>query len=261
MAQGSEAFRVALHSVFLRPLYDDTIPFMNANVDVKLGHKIGEFFLPQLQNARQRLWIMSPWVSAEYMELAVGRKNAGVDVRVITSNDYVNGQKDALSKLIESQTRITKPENIMLEYIGAGLVLTGLALIKVTDYMSLFVSLIGIALFLFGREGSEVYWVSNLGDGNLTVLSHHPYNMVHAKVYVADDVVMIGSANLTGNGLKHNTEVMALIESPELAAKMIDTMLNIREVSGLSVIPYDTVGGDISYEEPRRGHYRKSRHW
>lgn len=69
---------------------------MNAEVEVQIDRHIGSFFLNRLKEAKQRLWIMSPWIAAEYMELAASKKASGVDVRVITTNNYVSGQKDAL---------------------------------------------------------------------------------------------------------------------------------------------------------------------
>ena len=231
---------------------------MNAEVDIKLGHKIGDFFLPQLQNAKQRLWIMSPWVSIDYMELALDKKKAGLNVRVTTSNDFFkNSQKESISKLIESQTRVTREENRKLKYIGICLIILGIILIRTTDWISLFVSLIGVVLFFKGLKKTEIHWISKLGDGNLTVLEYNSYRMVHAKIYVVDDTVIIGSANLTGNGLNRNTEVMAAIKSNEIAQNLIDTMNNIQEISGLPSVPYDILGKEIAYVKPKKSYYRR----
>jgi phosphatidylserine/phosphatidylglycerophosphate/cardiolipin synthase-like enzyme len=233
---------------------------MNAEVDIKLGHKIGDFFLPQLQNAKYRLWIMSPWLSTEYMELAVNKKKAGLDVRVTTSNDFFkNSQKESISKLIESQIRVIREENKKLKYIGICLVVIGIILTINTNWISLLLSLIGAILFFRGLKKTETYWISKLGDGNLTVLQYNPYKMVHAKIYIVDDTVIIGSANLTGNGLNNNTEVMAAIKNNEIAQNLIDVMNNIQEISGLQSISYDTLGKEIEYVEPKKSHYRRWR--
>jgi phosphatidylserine/phosphatidylglycerophosphate/cardiolipin synthase-like enzyme len=232
---------------------------MNAEVDVKLGHKIGDFFLPQLQNAKSRLWIMSPWVATKYMELAINKKNAGVNVRVTTSNNWVNGQKEALSRLIETQTKITKEENKYLKYIGIGLTILGIFLIKSTDGMSLYICLLGFILFILSRKHSETHWISKLDEGNLTIPRYNPYNLVHAKIYIVDDMVIMGSANLTGNGLNHHTEVMAIIKNYEIAQKLIDDMKRIQEISGLPSVSFEEVGRDIEIIEPAHNQYHRRR--
>jgi phosphatidylserine/phosphatidylglycerophosphate/cardiolipin synthase-like enzyme len=230
---------------------------MNANVEVKIERKIEDFFIQRLRNAKQKLWIMSPWVASEYMDLAVSMKTSGVDVHVITSNDYVNGQKDALSKLIEKKIRILKPENNKLKYSGLALIVAGIILIPVTKGVSLLGTIVGIVLYLIGRGKSETYWISKLGDGSLVVFQHHPYKMIHAKIYVADDTVIMGSANMTGNGFKHNIEAMATMQNADLATEVIGLMNNMKETSGLNTLSYDMVGRDIQYVEPRKIYYRK----
>ena len=225
--------------------------------NVRIDHKIGEFLLPQFRDAKKRLWIMSPWISEEYMELALGKKVAGVDVRVMTSNDYVPGQKEAISKLIESHQRVARPERKDLKYTGIGLVVGGLVLIPVTAGVSLIISFVGLVLFLLGRESQQTYWVSKLGDGNLKIFESSPYKSVHAKVYIADDFIAIGSANLTGNGTKRNIEGMVSMYGEELATQVCEMMSGISQNLNLREVPYDTLGRDVQRVEPRRRHYRR----
>jgi len=230
-----------------------------AEVDVLIDHKMGDFFLSKLRDAREKLWIMSPWISPDFIDLLLEKKTAGVDVRVITTNDYVSGQKEALGKLIENHTRIVKPENTTQKNIGLALIVGGMLLAFFTKGLGLILSIVGLVLYLIGREKSETYWVSKLGENNLKILESNPYKMVHAKIYVADNTVVMGSANLTGNGTRRSIESMAVMQSAELATKVCEMMNGVPIELKLKEISYDSVGRDIQHVETKRNYsYRKN---
>lgn len=228
---------------------------MNADVEVRVDRHIGDFFLQRLKDAKQRLWIMSPWIAAEYIDILLAKKAEGVDVRVITTNDYGSGQKEALRKLVEPQVRVLKPENRALQYTGIGLIVLGVLLLGATKGSSLFFSLIGVALYMFGREKKETYYISTIGDGKLVVLQFHPYSIVHAKIYVADDTTIMGSANFTTNGLRNSIEGMATIQNAELAASVGEMMGRVKNAMNLTTISYNAVGRDVNRIEPKRRYY------
>ncbi len=230
---------------------------MNAEVEVRVDHRIGDFFLQHIKDAQKQVWIMSPWLSPDFIDLILAKKAAGVDVRVLTSNDYVSGQKEALGKLIERQIRILKPENKILKYIGIAAIVIGfiIAIYGKSEYI--FLSLVGVALYFGGRERTEAYWISKLGEGNLTVFEYHPYKLIHAKVYIADDWVMMGSANFTRNGLENSIEAMMNTKSEELAGSMTQTIGNLARTLNLKEISYNAVGRSVSLVEKRKPYYRR----
>ncbi len=231
----------------------------DVEVDIRLGRKTGEFFLSHLIGATQRLWVMSPWISSEYMELLLSKKAAGVDVRVFTSNDFIPEQKKALSSLIEGRKRILKEENKTLRYWGIGLIVGGVVLSVFTVGLTLLLSLVGLVMFLVGRERSEIYWVSLLGDENLKVFESSQYSLMHSKVYVADSTVVIGSANFTGNGLQRSFEGMATMQSAELAEQVCKQITEAPLVSSLKEVSYDVIAEVIQEEAPRKHYYRRRR--
>jgi len=55
----------------------------------------------------------------------------------------------------------------------------------------------------WGVDRYRIYYASLLGDG-LVVYSSKPGRMVHAEIYVVDDLVGIGSANLTEAAVRGN---------------------------------------------------------
>jgi phosphatidylserine/phosphatidylglycerophosphate/cardiolipin synthase-like enzyme len=48
-----------------------------------------------------------------------------------------------------------------------------------------------------------------------------PEPLLHAKVYVADDEVAIGSANFTVSGMRHNLECAAFLNGRDVAEDVI----------------------------------------
>lgn len=231
-----------------------------ADARIEIGHRMGEFFLDSFRDAKERLWIMTPWLSTEYADLLLERKAAGVDVRVTTSNDFVPGQREAINRLLERHERVTRPENKQLLTWGTWLMIGGVVLALFTSGITLVIALVGLILFLRGKELRQPYWVSKLGEGNLRVLESNPYRMVHAKVYVADDTVLLGSANLTGNGTKHNVEAMAAIVDADLAAHTREEILRVPEAQRFREVPYDVLGRGIAQAAIQNVHRRRRKH-
>lgn len=53
------------------------------------GSEVGRFLEPILWNAKESVWVCSPWIGKEYMEKLVELSRQGIDIRIITSNvDY-----------------------------------------------------------------------------------------------------------------------------------------------------------------------------
>jgi len=199
---------------------------------------------------------MSPWISEEFMDLLLSKKLAGVDVRVMTTNDFNPEQKKALSKLIESQVRILKPENKTVKFLGLGLLIAGIALAPLTVGVTLIVSFIGLVMFLIGKEKTEVYWISKLGENNLKVYVSSMYHINHAKIYIADSVAILGSANFTGAGTKRNFESMISVKSDELVAEICKQMDELPHLLNLKEASYDSIAESIRRTESnRRYHY------
>lgn len=231
---------------------------MNADVDIRVERGVGNFFLQHLKDARQRLWIISPWLSVEYVSLVLEKVQAGVDVKVITSDDYIGGQKQAIRELLEKRTRVTRAENKTLKYLGIGISILGFLFgIAKYPWLLLFV-LVGIFLYRFGREKIEDYWTSRIGTESLKILPHNQ-GLFHAKVYIADNWLVIGSANFTHGGLQYNAEAIAKMQSEELISSLSE-IFTTQQPLGFIEIPYNIVGEDVDEEKlaPQR-YYKK--HW
>jgi hypothetical protein len=161
----------------------------------------------------------------------------------------VPGQKDALRRLGRGSYAHHQPAN--------ALIIGGILLALFTKGLTLALSVAGIITFVRGMERSETYWISKLGDGDLKVFQYSPYKIVHAKVYIADDTVIMGSANLSENGVERNIEGMVIIRSAELATKLGQTMATMESSLNLREVPLNALGRELERIEPRRRHYRR----
>jgi len=163
------------------------------NFEVSVGKAVGHVFEDLLISAKKRLWIMSPWIASDYAELAVKKKGDGVDVQIVTTNDYsINSA--ALKKLIEAKVEVIE----------------------------------GKILWLIPTRKERIYHVSRIGEGNLTVQDRST-RFTHAKIYIIDDAGAVGSVNLTWKGLWHNVEVLVIMKDEKDVEKLVGTFHSIKE--------------------------------
>jgi phosphatidylserine/phosphatidylglycerophosphate/cardiolipin synthase-like enzyme len=188
-------------------------------VEIKFGKGVGKVFLPDFKEAKSRLYIVSPWLSADMAKLVVAKHEEGVSVKLITTDSTEPGHIAALSELGKF-VKHTSP----LCWVGALVALLGLGISAYCYFffnMGLFVSSILVflaGLFIYGIGSGRVKYTfqSAIGEGNLLVVDQS----LHAKLYIADDLVVVGSANFTISGMFHNIEAVALVKNREISDKL-----------------------------------------
>ncbi len=174
---------------------------MNKKIEIEINNNIGDFILPHLRNAKRNIYIVSPWVSPSHIDLLIDKKSSGVDIKIITTNDYSNNS-GALEKLLERDSRVVREERAHIKYLGVSLFVVGFVLLVLPFFvkvkiLSFLLIIPGAILYYLGKERRELFWVSKIGEENLTVFAYNSFHLVHAKVYVLDDLVIAGSANFT----------------------------------------------------------------
>ena len=60
------------------------------DITISIGKGIGDILEGEIHGVKRRLWIVSPWISERYALLLAKKRAGGVDVRLITTNDYTN---------------------------------------------------------------------------------------------------------------------------------------------------------------------------
>jgi len=223
------------------------------SVEVRVGRDMEDFLIERLRRARRRLWIVSPWVSKEYVDVLLEAKARGVDVRLITTDDLIPAHREALRKLIERRRELVRRGSRAAKAAGLALTLLGIAIAASTLVLGLTLLFVGaVALLGWGLDRYRVRYVSKLGDG-LIVFSSKPGRTMHAKIYVVDDTVGIGSANLTEAAVRGNFEALCWIRDPKIVDEVVEAL---ESIEGFRRVDLDTVGREVwRAEAPRRRRY------
>ncbi len=210
------------------------------NVEFYFGRGVGMIIEGLLAKAKKRVWVVSPWISEKYARALNKLASRKVDVKVVTSDDYNNwSHRRALDILFHEQefvkTEVEETNNGILAILGLLFFLAGLG--------SVFTN-VGVAAILLGIGTLlAIIYFGTSSTREREILSVKPYPLVelyifnwgggdeqlHSKIYIIDDVAIIGSANLTESGLFRNIEFVAVIRNPELIKEIEDLFEEIVE--------------------------------
>lgn len=165
--------------------------------EIHISRGVGSVLEDSLRTAEKRLWIVSPWISPEYADFMVNKKEKGVDVQLITSLETQN--KGAFSKLLKKEKR------------------------KVTKKV----------LGLIPSEKIHTYFVSKLGKGNLVVFKskwkgHRSERFTHTKIYIWDDSSAMGSVNFTKSGFWNNVETLWFTKNKRTTEKIAEAFQKLK---------------------------------
>lgn len=165
--------------------------------EIQISRGVGSTLEDFLRSADERLWIVSPWISPEYAEFIVSKKNDGLDVQLATSLESSN--RGAFQKLIEKRKKKTEEK------------------------------ILGFIPF----EKTNTYFVPLLGEDNFVVFKPgwrgtRKERFTHTKIYVCDNGSAIGSVNLTKAGLWDNVETLWLTKDSETTEKIGEAFQNIK---------------------------------
>ena len=229
--------------------------------NIYIGRNAGKDLMKDIKSAKNEIKIVSPYLSAKYIEQLIKLSKKGVDVTLITS-DYLkegDGQYSDLTKYdIIKQDRITdydakkkkeknkeKSQNLFL--YGIGIILFSILLSSITNspdiiYLSFLGGILAIiAIILHNTNYSKpIYSYKYHSIFNLKVFNSQYNNeltgsyLVHSKMYVIDDkVAYLGSVNFTYSGIVKNYECCVKIEDEKLVKKIseeIDKLFNSDEL-------------------------------
>jgi phosphatidylserine/phosphatidylglycerophosphate/cardiolipin synthase-like enzyme len=199
--------------------------------EVRVGEDAGPLLLDFLRAARRRLLIVSPWLSPACADMALRKQREGVSTVIVTTNEGGRDHQLALSRLVKRRKRAVAPRRWGLLAPGAALFLGGLCSLPLAGPPSLLLLAAGGILCRAGRGRTERYLAPLVDRLVLYLEEERP---LHAKVYVADDMVAVGSANFTVSGLRRNIECVAFADaSAEETIRQIERMLSRRKVTVL----------------------------
>lgn len=159
-----------------------------------------------IKNDDPELMIISPYISNYYTKMLIklsGKKK----IRVVTSDTSL-GYKDSLLNNLTGQS--------IKGYIKAIAFFFLLDLISIYlqfDYTTVILSLIVLILTVLAYKRHE-----NINSNLQVKVTGKKF--VHEKLYIASNMAIVGSANLTFNGMHKNVEHIEIIRAAEKIANL-----------------------------------------
>lgn len=195
----------------------------NVLVRIMMWKGVGKDIEHSFANAKQRIYVVTPWISREIVELLVKKsRELGEDnVKVILVEDESNYRalKDVVKK------RINLNEFIITLFFSVFSFFTALYTLKLFfsshSYMMLSISFIlfiaSILFYVSMRESFNVVYPFDL------IIQRKKGNnyFLHSKIYIVDNHAYITSANLTQSGLWKNIESLVSIEDKNAVEELI----------------------------------------
>lgn len=196
------------------------------DIELRVGRGLEGFILSKLRSAERRIVVVSPWISERTAMILVERARSGVDVKLYTSDDTAN-TSHAAGLLSLFERRVEGARSIPLIVSGSLSAVIGTLLMVYSPFdraASIFagfwLAVLGFVLLFLGISMRKAVWVSRIGDG-LRIYETSREAQIHAKIYVADDWLGIGSVNFTVMGLKSNLESFIWIRDEGLVEEAL----------------------------------------
>ena len=77
--------------------------------EISFGKGVGHVLEDLLLTSKERLWVISPWVSSKYADILVKKAEKGIDVKLLTSNDFSNkAHKKAVNNMVDFRRKINR---------------------------------------------------------------------------------------------------------------------------------------------------------
>jgi phosphatidylserine/phosphatidylglycerophosphate/cardiolipin synthase-like enzyme len=228
------------------------VHFETKEFEFHSGRGVGLIISDLLSQAKQKIWVCSPWISEKYADYLLKKKQEGLDIRLITTNDY-SINSNALKKLIVPK----KVENLKLEkilkYLSYPMFLFGFILLVLRQFvLSILFFIVGVFSFFFKKR--EIEYEALI---DILILDKNK-RLTHSKIYIIDDKVVIGSPNFTESGLNINFETIFSFSKKEFVEKLIKTFEEIKNNPEIDYVDINDVGINMNKKIVETNLHKKS---
>jgi len=221
------------------------------NIEVSIGKAVGHVFEDLLISAKRRLWVVSPWISPEYADLILKKKAEGVDVQVITTNDYRNTKhRETLRRLMETKTEINQGSlrgKVIALVLGVfAVLLIALNPTAVTGGIAFLILICAGVVGWLSLTKSRIYWASAIGDENeKLIVCDKLSRFTHSKIYIIDDTGAVGSANLTRSGLWNNLETLVIMRDKNTVNQPARIFHNVKDNPLIQKVAIEEIAASV----------------
>jgi len=215
-------------------------------VELYVGKSCGKQVLFDLQNARDEVLIISPYIDATKLDELIKLRNRNVNVRLAFSSLREAQERDILKKLIH-QNRFTnerareaaRKKSAFFNYAAMCSLLSGIIALAYSVFKtlqaghvhySLSIPVLAYLLFRYlsgeksRAEQTPIYSYDYSEKINFKYLRSgiSDNQFIHSKIYVIDRrLAYIGSLNFTNNGFTSNFEARVRITHREKIAELV----------------------------------------
>jgi len=222
--------------------------------EIYIGRGAGTMLKKDLDNAKSSIKIISPYLTASYVEDLLRLANAGVSVTLITSNEIKEGDgnysslshKDLIKQERHTDEKKRKLRSQGMKYSLIALILP-LMLLVFHSYFGFAVATIVIGIIFVTYYNKKIYSYSYYSPIKLKIVPDEYHDrengkfFVHSKVYVIDErVAYVGSVNYTNKAFKYNYETITKVSSvnavkdisQEVNRLFLDKDVNSKDIQG-----------------------------
>lgn len=205
---------------------------MKIDANIRIGDDAGESLYDMISRCKKRLVVVSPWISGPNADLLLRKQKEGVSVELVTTNDPSPNHMRALDQLAATESRVVRKGRPAVSVVGAVFLMAALVL---------FTSSLGAAV-VSAAVGGTVIWLSlprtkKFLTARISKLTVHDRatSKLHAKIYVADNQVAVGSANFTVTGF-HAFEGVAFLNGDGIAERALAQLENLNQTKKAQVL-------------------------
>ena len=224
---------------------------------IYIGRNSGQYILEEIRTAKNSVKIVSPYLSASYLEELIALHRKGVSITLITCDKIVDGGSYSSFTSSDLVVRSEQVDPFFVRVRKKGMFFSSIFLFVILVFLlqSFFFSFLfypSVILFFLGFVSLVYFYFRATSIVTLDTLfrikvfdsasGEKPWSteLIHSKLYVIDDrVAFVGSANFTYSGfVKHydtvvnvedlkavqsiSQEIEVLFDSKELRAKEIE---------------------------------------
>jgi hypothetical protein len=161
-----------------------------------------------IKNSDRELMIVSPYISDYYTKMLMNKAKSK-RVRVLTSESAVNYKDSLLNNYV------SKSAAGYMKALAFIFILVLITLYLKFDYIALLLTLVVLLLAVFGYRKHEKI------QSNMQVKVVKS-KFVHEKLYISSHMAIVGSANLTYNGMHRNVEHIDVVRDVNRIGELRD---------------------------------------
>jgi phosphatidylserine/phosphatidylglycerophosphate/cardiolipin synthase-like enzyme len=204
------------------------------NVNINIGKAVGNELEDYLLKAKKRIYVVSPWIHPRYSKLLLDKKKQGLDVRLITTTSYNNKSHfKGLLELVQQKKKDKSKEILELsekrnKFLIAGIIGTiiSIPLIFVgIGFLTILLSIGAIAYSFSIKPPETEYYYDTLIPIKICKTKYSDYtegDFLHAKIFIVDNIIGLGSANFTSAGMFENFETLIIFKDEKVISETID---------------------------------------